>query len=415
VAGEAAFLMTQIGRYTIVRQTGSHGDLALYEGFDPVMKRPVTIRMAGQTKGNTSPGATSSVVLFDSTQVANLDHPNIVKILAWDNEQDRPYLVMEQFNGTPLSEALSKQSTLPLPVVAEILKNAAAGLDHAHLGGLVHQNINLETVLRSEDGQLKIAGFDLAQSSMRMGEDRGSTDAERLLANLPYVAPEVLLGTSAGAKSDQYSLAAIAWKCLIGKTPFEDPSGIRLMQKIVFEKSLPQVPATIPAAVVRVLERALSKDPASRFSNCRELAAGFESAYAPKKQAAPAATRYVPAPPAMPGAPPMIAPPAPTAVPVIASPRGLSTGWIVTGAVVLFLIVAVGVAMFLLRSGDHPAAVQTPVQAPVVVPEPPKVEAKKPKPKPRPVQTNVTPQQKAAPPPVKEEPPAVAPAEPKVL
>ena len=97
--------MSQIGRYEIVRKTGNHGLDALYEAFDPVMKRAVTIRMADHT---TSPGG-SAIHLpdFDVRQIAALDHPNIVKVLACEETEDVPYLVLEAPEGIPLSQLIA--------------------------------------------------------------------------------------------------------------------------------------------------------------------------------------------------------------------------------------------------------------------------------------------------------------------
>src|SRR5579863_8320816 len=156
--------MSQIGRYNIVRQTGSHGIAALYEAFDPIMQRSVNICLAEHpTDPDTAGDGGGAPVLVDSRRVSSLEHPNIVKVLAWDEDQDRPYMVMEQFEGRPLSEVLGERSTLPAEEVAGILKHAAAGLDHAHSNGLIHRNLTAASLLVSEDGDLKIAGFEMAR------------------------------------------------------------------------------------------------------------------------------------------------------------------------------------------------------------------------------------------------------------
>src|ERR1700691_4414955 len=118
--------MSQIGRYEIVRQTGNHGLGSLYHGFDPVMQSPVTIRIAD--------GATNQArqaILVDAKQLAHLDHPNIIKFLACEEDDGRPYLVMERFEGKPLSGVLSPET------LSAVLKKAALALDHAHSKGLI--------------------------------------------------------------------------------------------------------------------------------------------------------------------------------------------------------------------------------------------------------------------------------------
>src|SRR5271163_2479572 len=118
--------MSQIGRYEIVRQTGNHGLGSLYQAFDPVMHRPVTIRVAERS---TSPGVSfdqaRQAILFDAKQLAHLDHPNIIKFLACEEDDGRPYLVMERFEGKPINGQLSPE------ILVQVMKSAALALDHA--------------------------------------------------------------------------------------------------------------------------------------------------------------------------------------------------------------------------------------------------------------------------------------------
>jgi serine/threonine protein kinase len=360
--------MTQIGRYTIVRKTGTHDGLALYEAFDPVMSRPVTIRVADRpSRPDIQMDDSRGLVLFDASQVASLDHPNIVKILAWDNVDSRPYLVMEKVSGTLLSDVLSRGFSMATDVAVKLLKNASAALDHVHSKGLLHNNLNPECMLLSEDGELKISGFDLAQSVARLNSERATIDADRLLAQLPYLSPEVLRGTSLGASSDQYSLAAIMWHCLRGHAPFERDGRIATLHKIAFEQfAVDGLRQDVPATVVRVLERGLSKDPAARFQTCQEMALAFESAMRTKPFSQ---TRISTSPPAEPVR-------VPTPVPGMALPvepqRGLPPAfWVVAG---LVLLVAISITAWLYLKPAAP-----PPPAPVEEVKPAPVEDQKPK------------------------------------
>src|SRR5580693_9209617 len=115
--------MSQIGRYEVVKQTGNHGLGSLYQAFDPVMHRPVMIRIAdGSDQARQS-------ILVDAQQLAHLDHPNIIKFLACEEDDGRPFLVMERFDGKALS------GVLPPDSLAGLLKSAALALDHAHSRG----------------------------------------------------------------------------------------------------------------------------------------------------------------------------------------------------------------------------------------------------------------------------------------
>src|SRR5579884_31247 len=99
--------MSKIGRYTVVRKTGSHGIADLYEAFDPVMNRPVTLCVA-EHPTDPRAGSEAQPVLFDARQVSNLDHPNIVRVLACEADADRPFFVMEKVEGKTLDDILAE-------------------------------------------------------------------------------------------------------------------------------------------------------------------------------------------------------------------------------------------------------------------------------------------------------------------
>jgi serine/threonine-protein kinase len=256
--------MSQIGRYEIVRQTGNHGLGSLYQAFDPVMQRPVTIRIAE--------GATNQArqaILVDAKQLAHLDHPNIIKFLACEEDDGRPYLVMERFDGKAISGRLSAES------LVNVLKSAALALDHAHSKGLIHRNLTPESLLLDDDGNLKITGFEIARPAQYLNSDQTGEDLDLLLESIHYMSPELVKGDVLDARADQYSLAVIAWRALTGSLPFQSDSPITLLSKIAFE---PAELRGASIAVKKTFERAFSKAPGDRFVSSSEFAASFETA-----------------------------------------------------------------------------------------------------------------------------------------
>src|ERR1700722_10258039 len=259
--------MSQIGRYEIVRQTGNHGLGSLYQAFDPVMHRPVMIRIADR---NTNPGVSfdqaRQAILFDAKQLANLDHPHIIKFLACEEDDGRPYLVMERFEGKPLS------GTLPPERLSAVLKKAALALDHAHSKGLIHRNLTPESLLLDDDGELKITGFEIARPAQYLNSEAGQ-DLDLLLDSIHYMSPELVKGDILDPRSDQYSLGVIAWQALTGNLPFRADSPITLLSNIAFEP--PEVSGN------KTFERVLSKSPADRYATASEFATAFETSLAP--------------------------------------------------------------------------------------------------------------------------------------
>src|SRR3984957_16847614 len=243
--------MSQIGRYEIVRQTGSHGLGSLYQAFDPIMQRPVMIRIADRS---TNPGVSfdqaRQAILFDAKQLAHLDHPNIIKFLACEEDDGRPYLVMERFEGKPLGgRRLSRER------ISAMLKSAALALDHAHSKGLIHRNLTPDCVLLDDDGDLKITGFEIARPAQYLNSEAGQ-DLDLLLDSIHYMSPELVKGDVLDARSDQYSLGVIAWQALTGALPFRADSPITLLANIAFE---PPALGNAFSAMAKTCERVFSK------------------------------------------------------------------------------------------------------------------------------------------------------------
>ena len=274
--------MTQIGRYEIVKRTGNHGLDSFYEAFDPVMRRSVTIRIADHAPEQVRERATAD-------QLIELDHPNILKILAADIDGDRPYLVLETFDGVTVASMLSAGNEIPTQQVMKFLRRSAEAVDYAHSKGLIHGRLTPDALLLDAGGELKVTGFESVPAD--------SEDPKLLLACVPYLSPEFIKGDAALGYSDQYSLAVITCEMLTGALPFEGESTIAILQKIGFENPVfPSLSgARFSPAVKRVVERALSKVPVARYSSCSEFAVEMEAALTarqsmPTRLAAPAAT-----------------------------------------------------------------------------------------------------------------------------
>ncbi|HEV1286986.1 MAG TPA: serine/threonine-protein kinase [Bryobacteraceae bacterium] len=325
--------MSAIGRYEIVRQTGNHGLGSLYQAFDPVMQRPVTIRIAD--------GATSQArqaILFDAKQLAHLDHPNIIKFLACEEDDGRPYLVMERFDGKPISGRLSPE------VLSKVLRSAALALDHAHSKGLIHRNLTPESLLLDDDGNLKITGFEIARPAQYLNSDQAGEDLDLLLDSIHYMSPELVKGDVLDARADQYSLGVIAWRTLTGSLPFTGESPITLLSKIAFE---PPELRGASIAVKKIFERVFSKAPADRFASSAEFAAGFETALR-QLDPLPVVVSSRPAPP---------------------EERKSLLPWVVA-AIVIVVFAVVG-AIIMLRPPRNVAPVVKTAPAPEIVPAPP--------------------------------------------
>src|SRR6476646_7391490 len=145
-------------------------------------------------------------------------NPNIVTIFDVDEHNGRPLIVMEYLSGGSLEERPSGPA--PPSQVLGWLDDAASALDAAHEAGVVHRDVKPGNLIRDGRGNVQVADFGIATASGM----ESFTQAGTILGTAGYLAPEQARGERAGAASDRYALAIVAWELLAGRRPFE-PDG----------------------------------------------------------------------------------------------------------------------------------------------------------------------------------------------
>ena len=180
--------------------------------------------------------------------LAQLDHPNVVKVLEWGDDLGRPYLAMELVEGCDLRTALSIDA-LGGYRLSLLLAQAAAGMDWAHRQGIVHRDIKPENLIITSDGRACWVDFGLAERTPRPGDQSGTSG---------YLAPERVQGQPATPASDQYSLGALAYEALTGQLPGSQPDLLG---------SRPHLKPALAALISRMLD----PDPTKRFANLADV------------------------------------------------------------------------------------------------------------------------------------------------
>lgn len=199
--------------------------------------------------------------------LAEMNHPNIVKVLDFGEENERLFLVMEQVVGTDLREAFQGKP-VPPKQVQDLIRPIAGALEHAHEKGVVHRDLKPENVMLTptRSGQrVLVMDFGLARRS----NFDTVTQTGNILGTPHYMAPEQFEG-AIEAPSDQYAFAIMVFEMLAGRLPFEAPD---MMQLIVahLQKEPPLISSIRPelAPLDPVLNRMLCKSPADRYPDIR--------------------------------------------------------------------------------------------------------------------------------------------------
>ncbi len=208
---------------------------------------------------------------IEAEAVARLQHPNIVQVHEVGEHEGKPFYSMEFCPGGGLDQMLHAG---PLPPVeaARLVEALARAVQAAHEKGVVHRDLKPANVLLAEDAAPKVADFGL---SKRL-DAAGRTQSGAVMGTPNYMSPEQAAGKSkeVGPATDVYALGAILYECLTGRPPFQGPSSLETLTKVISvdpvppRRLQPKTPRDLEAVVMRCLE----KTPTRRYASADELA-----------------------------------------------------------------------------------------------------------------------------------------------
>ncbi|CAM3466676.1 protein kinase [Corallococcus sp. ZKHCc1 1396] len=278
----------QLGKYQLVRKLASGGMAEVFlakaagpRGFEKTLVLKRILPHLAEDE------AFVEMFLGEAKLAAQLDHPNVVQIFDFGEADGSYFLAMEYIDGPTLRRLIKRsteqQAPLPVALCAKMVACAAEGLAFAHeladpeTGtplGLVHRDISPENVLVSRQGAVKVVDFGIA----KVAGQSHRTQTGVVKGKVAYMPPEQLQARNMDARVDVYALGMVLYELLTGRRPFDAATEVGMMQAILFEPFVPAVERRpdLPPAMQRILERALAKDRAERYPDCRELQADLE-------------------------------------------------------------------------------------------------------------------------------------------
>jgi serine/threonine protein kinase len=240
---------------------------SVYLARDSELDRPVAVKLLAGNVG-AEEGLRERFVR-EAKLAARLSHPNVVSVYDAGADGDPPYIVMEYVQGETLADLLARRGRLPPEDARQLALQACQGLAHAHEAGLVHRDVKPQNLILRSDGTLKIADFGIA----RAVEGTALTQAGTVLGTAAYLSPEQALGEQVTAAADVYSLGAVLYELLTGRTPLEPQSLADLADKQRRPSIVPvrELAPKVPGDLEDVVMRCLARNPAYRPSSAREL------------------------------------------------------------------------------------------------------------------------------------------------
>ena len=254
---------TTILHYRVLEQIGTGGMGVVYLAEDERLRRKVALKFVTAAAADAS---ARTRLLHEAQAASALDHTNIATIYEIGDWDGQSFIAMGYYAGETLRARIDR-GPIPLDEAVGIARQIASGLAAAHAAGIVHRDLKPANVMLTSSGQVKILDFGIAKLT---APDRETitkvTGPGVTIGTLAYMAPEQAQAHDVDARADVWSLGVVIYEMVAGRRPFdaETPAGLLLALLTETPRPLSSMRPDVPAALDRIVVRALVKDPAER-------------------------------------------------------------------------------------------------------------------------------------------------------
>lgn len=251
----------------------------VYSAYDTILERKVAIKVMGDLASVDK--TARALLLHEARAASSLNHPNICTIHEVGDSEGKAYIVMEQVVGDSLSSLIGTTGLSPDHVVRYGIQIADA-LAHAHQHGVIHRDLKSTNAMVTPEGRVKVLDFGLA-ARLRDSELQEATssnlpltESRMIVGTLPYLAPELLRGEPAEARTDTWALGVLLYEMASGTQPFRGRTAFELSSAILREAPAP-LPTSVPSSLGAVILRCLEKSPTDRYQQASEVRSALEA------------------------------------------------------------------------------------------------------------------------------------------
>ena len=277
-------MLNRLGRYTIESELGKGGMGTVYRARDERLGKTVALKVLSETRAG---GSDSRQRLRrEARAAAILNHPGIVAVYDYDEEDGVPFIAYEYVEGRTLDQVIADEK-LSAERMADIGAQLADGLAYAHERGILHRDVKPQNIMVMEDGRVKILDFGLAKKTgialqKADGQHLDTTTVETavgtIVGTVQYMSPEQIAGEELDGRSDVFSLGITLYEMATGKNPFHGQSFASTVGKIMSPEPPPLSGERrrVPAELQDIILRCLRKKREERYPSARILQENLE-------------------------------------------------------------------------------------------------------------------------------------------
>ena len=265
----------RLGQFEILEAIGQGGMATVYQARQPVMNRVVAVKVLTTQMANNP----TFLARFkqEAQLIASLEHAHILPVYDMGEQDGTVYIAMRFLAHGTLSARIA-QGPIALQDVSKWIEQIGSALDYAHQRGVIHRDVKPSNVLLDAQGNAFLADFGIAKWYEVSIDLTGSS----VIGTPQYMSPEQGQGLKIDGRSDEYSLAVMAYEMIVGRPPFEAETPLAIVLKHVTEPLTPPsaINPRVPQVVSDVISKALNKDPADRYPTTEAFAQALSAAIA---------------------------------------------------------------------------------------------------------------------------------------
>lgn len=264
-----------LGQYQIIKPIGQGGMATIYLAQQPSVRREVAIKVLSSPLQEN----VSFVKRFSKEVelIAHLQHPQIIPVYDFGEQDDRIYIVMAYMRGGTLAERIDNTPNgLPDDETIRLIDLICEGLDYAHSKGIIHRDLKPNNILMDENNHPYIADFGLA----KLTEGKIELTNTMMTGTAAYMAPEIAQSGKSTNRADIYALGIILFEMLTGRLPFQGETPYKMLSAHIHQPvpNIRELRQDLPEPVQAVIDKALAKNPVNRFATATEMATALKAA-----------------------------------------------------------------------------------------------------------------------------------------
>jgi tRNA A-37 threonylcarbamoyl transferase component Bud32 len=277
VSPDASSTVPKLSSYYDLKLIGRGGMAEVYRATSPTRNKTVAIKVLRAALADDE--AFRRRFMREAEIISMLEHPNIVNVIDFGDENGIYHIVMEHLSGPDLNNLIKQEKQITLPKTISILRGVADALDYAHKNGLVHRDIKPSNVMLDSStipARVVLTDFGIA----KIVDSQTLMTNTNMLGTLDYIAPEQIQASAdVDSRADIYALGVMTYQMLTGCLPFESPStGALLLAHL--NAPPPDARALVrdlPRYVAYSIQRSMAKSPWDRQATAGEFIATLEN------------------------------------------------------------------------------------------------------------------------------------------